>query len=354
MKKITTFSLSIAFVILTNTAFSQSWVDKMQDPSVNFYEVQKSFNNYYKNKEQEFRKEEKREREKLAKKSANQNSSLPTKGENSSLMEEEKELSGGWEIFKRWEDQMKYRLYPSGDRSVMINAWNEYLDNYYSANNSGGMRKAISQGTASQGIQAANWSIVGPTTSIPAGGGAGRVNFVRFDPTNTNIIYVGSPGGGLWKSTTGGTAWTTNTDNLAIIGCTDLAINPTNTQIMYLAIGDGEAQDTYSTGVLKSTDGGTTWKPSGLNWAVTNGRTISRLLMNPQNPNTIFVATSNGIYRTLNAGTSCTQIASAVANIKDLEYKPGDTTVVYACSTTLFYKSTTSGTSFVTTATGLP
>ena len=354
MKKITTFSLSIVFAILANTAFSQSWVDKMQDPSVNFYEVQKAFNKYYKNTEQEFRKEEKREREKEAKKLAKQSSTLPSKEERVTASLEEKELAGGWEVYKRWENEMKYRLFPSGDRQVMFNAWNEYLDNYYSTSTNSGNKSVITQGTASLGVQAANWSIIGPTTSIPSGGGAGRVNFVRFDPTNTNTIYVGSPGGGLWKSTTGGTAWTTNTDNLAVIGCTDLAINPTNTQIMYLATGDGEAGDTYSIGVLKSTDGGTTWNPSGLNWSVTNGRTISRLLMNPQNPNTIFAATSNGLYRTQNAGTSWTQIASALANIKDIEYKPGDTTTVYACSTTLFYKSTNAGTSFVTTATGLP
>ena len=49
-----------------------------------------------------------------------------------------------------------------------------------------------------------------------------------------------------------------NTDALAVIGCTDLAIDPTNTNIMYLATGDRDAGDTYSVGLLKSTDGGNT------------------------------------------------------------------------------------------------
>ncbi|MGZ4034437.1 MAG: PKD domain-containing protein, partial [Bacteroidia bacterium] len=349
MKKTLLHFLTILLAILAKTGLSQTWVEKMQDPSVNFYDVQRSFNDYYKDSERKHRKEEARDQKELAEKLAKLEKSgvMPKKGQILLPGEkEEEELAGGWEIFKRWESYMTPRLYPSGDRSVMINAWNDYLDHYYA----GPMRAPGTPATAS-----ANWSLIGPTTSIPSGGGgAGRVNFVRFDPTTTNTIYVGSPGGGLWKSTNSGTTWATQTDNLAVIGCTDLAIHPTNTLIQYLATGDGEAQDTYSIGVLKTTDGGTTWLPTGLTWAVTNGRTISRLLMNPQNPNTILAATSNGVYRTVNAGGAWTQIATAVANMKDIEYKPGDTTTVYACSTTLFYKSTNGGTSFVTTATGLP
>jgi photosystem II stability/assembly factor-like uncharacterized protein len=113
----------------------------------------------------------------------------------------------------------------------------------------------------------------------PAGGNAGRINFVRFHPTNTNIIYVGAPVGGLWITTNGGTSWTTNTDQLAVIGCSDIAIDPSNTNIMYLATGDGDAGDSYSIGVLKSTDGGVTWNTTGLTWAVSLGRTISKLII---------------------------------------------------------------------------
>ena len=334
--------------MLVKTGYSQTWVEKMQDPTVNFYDVQKSFNDYYKNSEREHRKEEARDQEELAEKLAKQEKSGIKAPKGQILLsgeKEEEELSGGWEVFKRWESYMTPRLYPSGDRSVMTNAWNDYLNHYYA----GPMR------AAGHAPMSAGWALIGPTTSIPSGGGgAGRVNFVRFDPTTTNTIYVGSPGGGLWKSTNSGATWATQTDNLAVIGCTDLAINPTNTLIQYLATGDGEAGDTYSIGVLKTTDGGTTWLPSGLTWLVTNGRTISRLLMNPQNSNTILAATSNGVYRTLNAGAAWTQIATAVDNMKDIEYKPGDTTTIYASSTTLFYKSTNGGTSFVTTATGLP
>src|SRR3989338_3317613 len=123
------------------------------------------------------------------------------------------------------------------------------------------------------------------------GGGAGRLNFVRFDPTNSNTIFVGAPDGGLWKSTNGGTSWTTSTDQLTVIGCTDVAIDPGNTQIMYLATGDGDAGDCYSIGILKSTDGGATWNTTGLSWTVNQGRTISKLLMHPTNSQILIAAT---------------------------------------------------------------
>ena len=357
MKKRILFSSLAVLAMSVNTAFSQTWVEKMQDPNVNFYDVQQSFNDYYKDYESKFKQNEKLKAAGRAKLPATPTPFIPNKGGVSTTATpvpdalEKGKMTGGWKAYKRWENYMEQRLYPTGDRSVMTNAWNEYLDNYYA----GAAAGTRASGPSTPTTMAANWTLLGPTTSIPSGGGgAGRVNFVRFDPTASTTIYVGSPGGGLWKSTNSGTTWTTQTDQLAVIGTTDLAIHPTNPLIQYLATGDGEAQDTYSIGVLKTTDGGTTWVPTGLSWLITQGRTISRLLINPQNPNTLFAATSNGVYRTRNAGATWTQIASAVANMKDIEYRPGDTTIVYATSTTQFYRSTTAGTTFVTTSTGLP
>jgi PKD repeat protein len=361
MKKATFFFLVFALVLSVNTAFSQKqkqdWVQMMQDPNVNFYDVQKAFYKVNKEKEREFLRERAefiKKQQKLQEKAAKKNTLY--KGP-STFEESEKEKEGegeipGWEVYKRWEDYMKPRLYPSGDRMVMINALNAYYDSVY-GEGSNPTQRAMGGGTPT--TQAANWTLIGPTTTIPTGGGAGRVNFVRFDPANTNIIYVGSPGGGVWKTTNGGTSWATTTDNLPVIGCTDIAIHPTNSQILYLATGDGDASDTYSIGVYKSTDGGATWSTTGLTWLVTNGRVISRLLINPQNPNTIHAASSNGIYRTQNGGVSWTQITGTNGlNMKDIEYRPGDTTTVYACSTTRFYKSTNGGTSYTNITSGLP
>ncbi|MEI8136145.1 MAG: T9SS type A sorting domain-containing protein, partial [Bacteroidota bacterium] len=159
--------------------------------------------------------------------------------------------------------------------------------------------------------------------------------------------------GGLWKSTNGGTSWTTNTDNLGVIGCSDLAIDPTNTSIMYLATGDGDAGDTRSIGVLKSTDAGATWLTTGLTNAVTNNFTIRKLIVNPSNPLIVLAATSGGIYRTINGGTNWTQVATATGSTFDLEFKPGSPTTIYAGGTT-FKMSTDGGATFVTVSAGIP
>ena len=107
----------------------------------------------------------------------------------------------------------------------------------------------------------ANWIAKGPinTPIILSNGkkrGNGRVNCIAFDPFNQNIIWVGSPSGGLWKSEDGGSNWTTNTDNLPVIGVSSIVIHPVNPQIMYIVTGDAFGSDTYSIGVLKSIDGG--------------------------------------------------------------------------------------------------
>src|SRR5436305_1918998 len=104
MKKTLLYSLTILLAITVKTGFSQTWVEKMQDPSVNFYDVQKSFNDYYKDSERKHRKEEARDQKELSEKLAKQEKSgvMPKKGQILLPGEkEEEELTGGWEIFKR-------------------------------------------------------------------------------------------------------------------------------------------------------------------------------------------------------------------------------------------------------------
>jgi PKD repeat protein len=262
----------------------------MKDPNANFYDIQAEFQDYWAGK-------------------------TIQKGK-------------GYKAFKRWENYMAPRVYPSGNITMPSQTYKNY--------------KQWEDDLAAAGIPKStngSWQIIGPIGK-PSGGGAGRLNFIRFDPTNSNTIWVGAPDGGLWKTTNGGTSWTTNTDQLTVIGVSDVAIDPSNTQIMYLATGDSDGSDTFSTGILKSTDGGATWATTGLNWNPNLGRTIGRVLVNPTNPQIILVFASNGIHRSTNGGTSFTQVSTAA--VSDGEFKPGDPTTVYACGTT-FRKSTDGG-----------
>ncbi len=297
MKKIV---LSLFLLMGFFIADAQKWVEMMQDPTRNFYDIKKEFENYWKDKPYERGK--------------------------------------GYKQFKRWAWFVEPRVFPSGNMNNASRgkAYEEY-QKYLESN-----PQAKINANAAPTATAANWTPLGPFGS-PTNGDAGRLQCIRFSPAGTNTIYVGTAAGGLWVSNNNGTSWTTNTDQLASLGVADIAIDPTNTNIMYIATGDNDAGDTHSTGVLKSTDGGATWNVTGLIWATSLQRRIGKLLINPLNTNEITAATSQGIYRTLNAGT--TWSLKLGGNFKDAEYKPGDTTVIYVAGGAL-YKSTNGGASY--------
>lgn len=306
-RKLQVVLMTIFALVLSFSAQSQSYVSMMANPNSNFYEIQDSFNAYW----------------------------------NGRTIEKGK----GYKAFRRWEAYMAPRAYPTGNLTIPSQTYENYVEWSKSKNKSksnGGIVKSV----------AGNWVLLGPVGK-PGGGGAGRINFIRFDPVTSTTMFVGAPDGGLWKTTNGGTSWTTNTDQLAVIGCSDIAINPANNQIMYLATGDGDGGDTYSTGVLKSTDGGATWVATGLAWTANQGRTISRLLINSTNPLIVMAFGSTGIWRTTDGGTTWVQPTGTFTGIKDAEFKPGDVNTIYAAGTT-FRKSTDGGATWgASIATGL-
>lgn len=303
MKRKLSYALvAVLFACMNFSVHAQDWVQMMRDPNVNFYDVQTYFNQYWEGRTIERGK--------------------------------------GYKAFRRWEAYMAPRVYPTGDMTLPTKTYENFVQ----------WEQELAQSGTTRSV-AGNWTLLGPVGK-PTGGGAGRLNFVRFDPTNSTTMYVGAPDGGLWKTTNGGTSWSTNTDQLTVIGVTDIAIDPTNTQIMYIATGDGEAGDSFSTGVLKSTDGGNTWNTTGLNWTASQGRTISRLLINPTNPQILMAFGSNGIWRTTNGGTTWTQPTGTFNGVMDAEFKPGDPNTVYA-SGTGFKRSTDGGLNWTPVSTGL-
>lgn len=312
--------LPLVFCVLASGTFrAQSWVEKMQKPQGNFYEVKADFDAYWQGKD-------------------------------------ETEKGKGYKVFKRWEHFVESRVYPSGDLSLLSQTarnFESFLATYTLSNPNNGGGKGIGGGNL---ISSATFTPMGPFGAINGNAGgqllkSGRLNFVTLHPAGSNTLWVGAPAGGLWKSTDGGASWTTNTDNLGVIGCSDLAIDPGNPNIMYLATGDGDAGDTRSIGVLKSTNGGATWSATGLTYNVTSGFLIRRLIINPTNTQILLAATNSGIYRTTNGGSNWTQVVSG--STYDLEFKPGNSSVVYAGGTTLRL-STDGGVTYSTVSTGIP
>lgn len=269
-------------------------------------------------------------------------------GKKRSEREGENSKEGGWEQFKRWEWFAKQRTYPTGNFPHPEILFEEHLK----YRTSGGYQKGMN-------TTAANWTFKGPhvVPTGPSGAGAGRLNCIAFHPSDPNTIWVGAACGGLWKSTDGGSTWTSNTDLLPSLSISDIAINPFNPQEMYLATGDKygiyfmwQTWGHYSAGVLKSTDGGATWNPTGLTYAMSNGALIHRLIINPTNPNILLAATKTGVFRTSDGGANWTNVRTG--KFFDIEFNPGNANIVYAGDSLLLYRSTDGGSTW--TSTGLP
>ncbi len=196
------------------------------------------------------------------------------------------------------------------------------------------------------------WALVGPT-SITGNEGIGRVNRLGFLNSDANTIYAATAGGGLWKTTTGGTSWQPLTDGLPNSNLSGVAVNQSNPNILYILTGDGDgggpgngiSTGKYSTGVLKSTDGGNAWNYTGLKWNETDNYLGYKLIMHPSDFNVLLVGTSNGIFRTANGGSTWISVLNFEnAYIYDIEFMPNNGQVVYAGAYGgKFYKSTDGG-----------
>ena len=186
----------------------------------------------------------------------------------------------------------------------------------------------------SKTITQSNWVSKGPinTPIILANGkkrGNGRVNCITFDPVDSLVIWIGSPAGGLWKSDDGGSNWTTNTDGLPVIGVSHIAIDPHDSQIMYIVTGDAYATDTYSIGVLKSTDGGITWNTTGLSYNIDQEKTVNKVIINPNHTDSLYAVTNSNILISTDAGTNWVTVGD-IGRWRDIEFKPNNSNVVYA------------------------
>ncbi len=252
----------------------------------------------------------------------------------------ESKEEGLYRQFQRMENFIAPRVYPSGDFNTG-NLWKAWQATD---------RNKVNARTASS---AGNWSLIGPTSS-PGGFGLGRVNCIRFDPFNSNKMWLGSPDGGLWSSTDGGNTWTTNTAFLTNIGVADVAINPVHPDTMYLATGDGYGYDdgtghfwggTYSAGILKSADGGSTWDTTGMNYLQSANLIIHRVIISPANTKLIFAATSGGIYKSTNAGV--TWVKAKAGDFYGVEFNPANPTILVAGGNAGVFLSTNSGLSWI-------
>ncbi|WP_372975474.1 hypothetical protein, partial [Muriicola sp.] len=249
----------------------------------------------------------------------------------------------GFKPYKRWENYWMHFVDPQGYLPTPKELWRAW------ENKQSGMGMKINPTSA--------WISVGPQqVGIFSGRlpGTGRTNAIEVDPNDPNTWYVGAPAGGIWKTTDAGLTWTNLFDDFPQIGVSSIAVDPNNSNIIYIATGDDDAADSYSVGVFKSLDGGATWQETGLNPSNSNFNTLMTvILIDPTDSNVLWVGTNTGLYKSLDGGNTWEVKQSGF--IADLKLKPGDPNTVYTIvgrylggsgNQVNFFKSTDGGASF--------
>ena len=177
------------------------------------------------------------------------------------------------------------------------------------------------------------WRLVGPDIR------SGRSTDVEGITGNTEIIYAAFATGGLWKTENGGSTWKPIFDNEATQSIGDIALAPSDKNILY--VGTGEANIFRASlpgiGMYRSTDAGKTFTHIGLE----NTGTIARIIVHPKNPNIVYVAASGnewtynkdrGLYQTTDGGKTWKNILfeSEKSGCIDLVIDPTDPNTLYA------------------------
>jgi len=177
------------------------------------------------------------------------------------------------------------------------------------------------------------WRNVGPVNM------SGRVTDVEGVPGDPRIVYVGAASGGVWKTQDGGLSFAAIFDAQPIASIGDLALAPSNPELIYVGTGESNVRNSVSfgNGVYRSTDGGRSWTHLGLD----DTRHISRVLVHPRDPDLVYVGAlgpifaphqARGVYRSADGGISWEKVLylDDRHGVADMDLDPTNPNILYA------------------------
>jgi photosystem II stability/assembly factor-like uncharacterized protein len=181
-------------------------------------------------------------------------------------------------------------------------------------------------------FQELRWRSIGPLR----GGRALAVTGVRGQP---ELFYFGSVDGGVWRTNDAGRTWNPIFDSQPIGSIGAIAVAPSNPDVIYVGSGEADMRSNigYGDGMYKSTDEGKSWTYIGL----PDSRQIARILVDPADPNKVFVAvlghaygpnTERGVFRSKDGGATWQRVLFHDENTGaiDLAFEPGNSSTIYA------------------------
>ncbi|MGH7700789.1 MAG: WD40/YVTN/BNR-like repeat-containing protein, partial [Gemmatimonadales bacterium] len=206
----------------------------------------------------------------------------------------------------------------------------------------------------------------------------GRVHDVEGVPGHPSVLYVATASGGLWKSVNKGTTWTPIFDHEPVSTFGDVAIAPSNPDVVWAGTGEqnNRQSSSWGNGIYRSTDAGATWTHVGLKGT----GSIGRVVLHPSDPNVAWVAAvgnlwkpsmDRGVYKTTDAGRtwSKTLFVDSLTGATEIVMDPRDPNVLHAATYqrlrsafgfngggpgSAVYRSTDGGATWTKAGSGLP
>ena len=182
-------------------------------------------------------------------------------------------------------------------------------------------------------FQNMTWRSIGPANM------GGRMVDIEAVSGNPHIIYLGTASSGIWKSIDGGIKFKPIFDDQPVHAIGDIAIAPSNPDILWVGTGEGNARDSVScgNGVYKSTDAGAHWTHMGLD----DTRFISEIVIHPTNPDIVYVAVighiwgphkERGVYMTTDSGKTWKNVlyVDEKTGASDMDMDPSNPNILYA------------------------
>lgn len=242
----------------------------------------------------------------------------------------------GREEWFRFQRRYPYDMIPAGARAAAIRTIKTETE-----------RLAISHtGKDDASLLAiSHWEQIGPFNW------SGRTRAIAISPVDPKTMFIGVASGGVWKTVDGGSTWTTTFDNESAISVCAVAIDPANTNNIYVGTGENTQNiDAYlGDGVFKSTDGGATWANVGL----TNVGAVSKIWANHDTVYAAAAKSNGGFYRSFDGGVTWERTFSQATTIFDMSVNPRNHQEIFLGSNTSIYRSNDGGKTFASITSGM-